>query len=199
MASSQMHNNSLNLRISPYVFAYRCICYITRTKLVLYIQKGAISPYAFAYRGICYITRTKLVLCIQNGAVSPYVFAYCCIRYITRTKLVLCIQKGAISPYVFAYCCIRYITRTKLVLCIQKGERSPMSLPRGGISGTNLVQMCRWASSYPPYKCILEYGKSIPINVYTIIGDNNKYSLFPLRLGSFMQTLTNSVKYWIIN
>ena len=58
----------------------------------------------------------------------------------------------------------------------------------GGISGMNLVQMCRWASSYPPYKCILEYGKSIPINVYTIIGDNNKYSLFPLRLGSFMQT-----------
>ena len=58
----------------------------------------------------------------------------------------------------------------------------------GGISGMNLVQMCRWASSYPPYKCILEYGKSIPINVYTIIGDNNKYSLFPLRLGSFVQT-----------
>ena len=60
--------------------------------------------------------------------------------------------------------------------------------PRGGISGMNLVQMCRWAPSYPPYKCILEYGKSIPINVYTIIGDNIKYSLFPLRLGSFMQT-----------
>ena len=69
----------------------------------------------------------------------------------------------------------------------------------GGISGTNftnLVQMRRWASSYPPYKCILEYGKSIPINVYTIIRDNNKYSLFPLRLGSFMQTIT-SVKYWL--
>ena len=71
--------------------------------------------------------------------------------------------------------------------------------PRGGISGTNLVQMCRWASLYPPYKCILENWKSIPINVYPIIGDNNKYSLFPLRLGSFMQTITSSVKYWIIS
>ena len=29
----------------------------------------------------------------------------------------------------------------------------------GGISGMNLVQVCRRASSYPPYKCILEYGK----------------------------------------
>ena len=41
--------------------------------------------------------------------------------------------------------------------------------------------------------------KSIPINIYTIIGDNNKYSLFPFRLGSFMQTIITSVKYWIIN
>ena len=29
----------------------------------------------------------------------------------------------------------------------------------GGISAMNLIQVCRWASSYPPYKCILEYGK----------------------------------------
>ena len=35
----------------------------------------------------------------------------------------------------------------------------------GGISGMNLVQVCSWVSAYPPYKCILEYGKSIPINV----------------------------------
>ena len=35
----------------------------------------------------------------------------------------------------------------------------------GSISDMNLVQVCRWASTYPPYKCILEYGKSIPINV----------------------------------
>ena len=35
----------------------------------------------------------------------------------------------------------------------------------GGISGINLVQVCHWASSYTPDKCILEYGKSIPINV----------------------------------
>ena len=30
----------------------------------------------------------------------------------------------------------------------------------------NLVQMCHWGVPNPPYKCILEYGKSIPINVY---------------------------------
>ena len=36
---------------------------------------------------------------------------------------------------------------------------------QGGISGMNLVHVCRWISSYPPYKCLLEYVKSIPINV----------------------------------
>ena len=42
----------------------------------------------------------------------------------------------------------------------------------GGISGMKLVQVCRWASSsYPHYKFILEYGKSIPINVKTIMKD----------------------------
>ena len=41
-----------------YVIAYCCIRYITRTKLVLCIQKGAISPYAFAYRCITYNNRT---------------------------------------------------------------------------------------------------------------------------------------------
>ena len=34
-----------------------------------------------------------------------------------------------------------------------------------GFSGMNWVQVCSWTSSYPPCKCILEYGKSIPINV----------------------------------
>ena len=118
-----------------FVFAYCCILYITRTKLMLCIQNGAVSPYVFAYCCIWYVTRTKLVLCIQNGAISPCVFAYCCIWYVSRTKLVVCIknvryrpmslhiaasdisqgqknvlcfQKGAMSPYVFAYCCIWY-------------------------------------------------------------------------------------------
>ena len=86
-----------------YVVAYCCIRYITRTKLVLCIQKDAISPFAFAYRCTCYITRTKLVLCIQNGAISPYAFAYRCNCYITRTKLVLCIQNGTVSPLEFVY------------------------------------------------------------------------------------------------
>ena len=57
-----------------------------------------------------------------------------------------------------------------------------------GISGMNLVQVYSWASSYPPYKCILEYGKSIPIDV-----------LFPFRLKSFMQKTINTVKYLNIN
>ena len=49
----------------------------------------------------------------------------------------------------------------------------------GGISGMNLVQVCRWTSLYPPYKCILEYGKNIPINdVLTIMKNNKKCSLF---------------------
>ena len=56
-----------------------------------------------------------------------------------------------------------------------------------GISDINLVQVCRWASTDPPYKCILEYGKGIPINVYTIIEDNKKCSLLPFRWVSFIQ------------
>ena len=64
----------------------------------------------------------------------------------------------------------------------------------GGISGMNLVQVCRWASSYPPYKCILEYGKSIPINVYTIMEDNKKCSLFPFELSCLMQKIISTVK-----
>ena len=64
----------------------------------------------------------------------------------------------------------------------------------GGISDKNLVQVCRWASSYPPYKCILEYEKSIPINVYTIMEDNNKYSIFPFSWGIFMKKSINLVK-----
>ena len=60
-----------------------------------------------------------------------------------------------------------------------------------------LVQVCRWASSYPPYKCILEYGKSIPINVYTIMKDNKKCSLFPFKLSCLMQKIISTVKYWI--
>ena len=51
----------------------------------------------------------------------------------------------------------------------------------GGILDINLVQVCRWASTDPPYKCILAYGKGIPINVYTITEDNKKCSLLPFR------------------
>ena len=69
----------------------------------------------------------------------------------------------------------------------------------GGISGMNLVQVCRWASSYPPYKCILSYGKSIPITVYTIMEDNKKCSLFPFKLNCLMQKIVSTVKCWIIN
>ena len=69
----------------------------------------------------------------------------------------------------------------------------------GGISGMNLVQVGRWASSYPPYKCILEYGKIIPINVYTIMEDNKKCSLFPFKLSCLMQKIISTVKCWIIN
>ena len=29
----------------------------------------------------------------------------------------------------------------------------------GGISDINLVQVCSWAFSYPPYKCILDMEK----------------------------------------
>ena len=64
----------------------------------------------------------------------------------------------------------------------------------GGISGMNLVQVCRWASSYRPYKCILEYGKSIPIKVYTIMEDNKKCSLFPFKLGCLMKKIISTVK-----
>ena len=56
----------------------------------------------------------------------------------------------------------------------------------GGITNINLVQVCRWASTDPPYKCRPEYGKGIPINVYTITNDNKKCSLLPFRWGSFI-------------
>ena len=57
----------------------------------------------------------------------------------------------------------------------------------------------RCASSHPPYKCLLEYGKCIPINIETIMEDNKKCSLFPFRLSSFMQKIISAVKYWTIN
>ena len=61
--------------------------------------------------------------------------------------------------------------------------------------------MCRWASSHPLYKCILVhvYGKSTPINVYTIMEDNKKCSLFPFKLSCLMQKIISTVKCWIIN
>ena len=46
----------------------------------------------------------------------------------------------------------------------------------------------------PSYKCILEYGKSIPINVYTIMEDNKKCSLFPFKLSCLMQKIISTVK-----
>ena len=51
----------------------------------------------------------------------------------------------------------------------------------------------------PLYKCILEYGKSIPINVYTIMENNKKCSLFPLKWSCLRQKIISTVKYWIIN
>ena len=69
----------------------------------------------------------------------------------------------------------------------------------GGISCMNLVQVCHWASLYPHYKCILEYGKSIPANVYTIMEDNKKCSLLPFKLSCLVQKIISTVKYWIIN
>ena len=62
----------------------------------------------------------------------------------------------------------------------------PLGSYPGGISDINLVQVCRWASTDLPYKCILAYGKGIPINVYTILEDNKKCSLLPFRWGSFI-------------
>ena len=64
-----VHSKRCNI---AYVIAYCCIRYIRRTKLVLYIQKGAISPTSlhFAASDISYF-RTRLVLCIQKIAISP--------------------------------------------------------------------------------------------------------------------------------
>ena len=95
-------------------------------------------------------------------------------RLVTKPTMWLCAQRRLRSAWVFA-----------------QSDQSPGG---GGISDTNLVQVCRWASSYPPYKCILEYGKSIPINVYTIMEDNNKCSIFPFSWGIFMKISINLVK-----
>ena len=68
----------------------------------------------------------------------------------------------------------------KTKTCHVRSAKSQISLgvrqarEEGVISDINLIQVCRWASTDPPYKCILEYGKGIPINVYTIIEDNKK-------------------------
>ena len=137
--------------ISPYVFAYCCIWYVSRTKLVLCIQNGAVSAYVFAYCCIWYVSRTKMVLCIKNvryrpmslhiaacdisqgqktccfqkGAMSPYVFAYCCIWYnYHEGRSGVVYSKKCNIAYVIAYCCIRHIRRTKLALCIQNGAVS---------------------------------------------------------------------------
>ena len=84
-------------------------------------------------------------------------------------------RAGEVS--VHRVCCERATQHTLLVGEGGGGEATiyPGSRPEvdnnapGGISGMKLVQVCRWASSYPPYKCILEYRKGIPINVYTIM------------------------------
>ena len=140
-----------------YVIAYCCIRYITRTKLVLCIQIGAISHYAFAYRCICYITRPNWCCVfkfetVQYRLMSLYIAAsdmsqgqnWCCVfKKMKNRPISLHIAASDISQgqkngvvyskrcniaYVIAYCCIRYIIRTNLVLCIQKGAISPMSL-----------------------------------------------------------------------
>ena len=66
---------------------------------------------------------------------------------------------------------LTYLAFVPLMLLINSKLIHLTSTPGGGgagISGMNLVQVCSWASSYPPYKCILEYGKSIP-TVYKCI------------------------------
>ena len=45
-------------------------------KTAVVYSKRCNIPYAFAYRCICYITRIKLVLCIQHGTVSPLEFVH---------------------------------------------------------------------------------------------------------------------------
>ena len=120
---------------------------------VVYSKRCNIA-FVFAYCCIRCITRTKLVLCIQKGAKSPlslHIAAsdisqgqnWCCVFKKVQYRLCLCIllhpiyhkdktgvvySKRCNIAFVFAYCCIRYITRTKLVLCIQKGAISPLSL-----------------------------------------------------------------------
>ena len=150
-----------------FVFAYCCIWYITRTKLVLFKtmqyrlcicillrliyhkdKTGVVYStrwniaFVFAYYCIWYITRTKLVLCIQQGRISPlslHIAAsdisqgqnWYCVFNKVKYRLCLCIflrliyhkdKTGIVYStrwniaFVFAYCCIWYITRTKLVL-----------------------------------------------------------------------------------
>ena len=68
---------------------------------------------------------------------------------------------------------------------------------RGGILGINLVQGCRWASSYPPYNCIPKYGKNIPINVYKKRMTRSGRCFYSKGIDPCRKLST--VKYWIIN
>ena len=123
---------------NAFVFAYCCVWYITRTKLMLCIQQGGISPLSLhiaasdisqGQNWCCVFNKVEYRLCLcillrliyhkdKTGVVyskryyNAFVIAYDCIWYVTRAKLVMCIKKGAISLYVFARCCICYITRT---------------------------------------------------------------------------------------
>ena len=122
---------------------------------VVYSKRWTIAC-VFAYCCIWYITRTKLVLCIQKGAISPMYLHipasdvsqgqnWCCVFKKVEYRLCLCILLRLIYykdktsvvyskrwniAFVFAYCCVWYtsITRTKLVLCIQNDTVMPLSL-----------------------------------------------------------------------
>ena len=82
-----------------FVFAYCCVWYLTRTKLVLCIQKGAISP-KFLHIATSDMSQGQNWCCVfkkvQYRPMSLHIAASDII--ITRADLMLCIPKSTISP-----------------------------------------------------------------------------------------------------
>ena len=89
-----------------------------------------------------------------------------------RTVILLVLScRGSYAVYntritclVRLYCCKGIISHWRQALiptrgfAFQVGNKAFLSLGfgPGGISGMNLVHVCHWVSSYPPYKCILD-------------------------------------------
>ena len=87
----------------------------------------------------------------------------------------------------------KFVQRPCLLICPKRRLTYNWEERKSTLGGVGIFRAWSWyrcaagASNTHPIKCIVDYGKTVPINVYPIMEDNKKCSLFPFGWGIFMQ------------